>query len=507
MKRLKNISNIFKGRDNMIGRRVFGIETEFGCFVRDDRVGTTETVVENIKNYAFHKSKLGLIDLTARDEAFEPARSGGFLMNGGRLYIDAVGSHLEYATPECAGLFDLVAHEKAGHRIVTNVVQALGWEDKVSFHNNNVDHFGGHTFGCHENYLIRADDRFPSDSIQLILPFLTTRQIFAGAGRVGGHRLDHAGYRPSLSDVAEHPIDFIWVSHVYNVEPDPTVHYQLSQRADHIVRVTASRVRFNRAIINPKWDSVYGYHNYQRLHLLFGEGNMSEYAHALKIGTTCLVLDLLEARALPSWLRLQDPLQTLRSVSRDSTRKWIVQMMDGSTVPAIDIQRAYLQLAQKKFSGRDSETDWTLQEWESVLDLLETDPERLEDRIDWLIKLKILRAYMQEEGWGWGDDALHSIDLEYHNVNANQGLYYAMEQMGEVKRVLDTERIDSAITNPPANTRAAARGQVIRKLAEKRYNRYYIDWDIVYVDRNRQVDMRDPFNTYQREIDRFGGLL
>lgn len=234
---------------------------------------------------------------------------------------------------------------------------------------------------------------------------------------------------------------------------------------------------------------------------------MSEYAHALKIGTTCLVLDLLEARALPSWLRLQDPLQTLRSVSRDSTRKWIVQMMDGSTVPAIDIQRAYLQLAQKKFSGRDSETDWTLQEWESVLDLLETDPERLEDRIDWLIKLKILRAYMQEEGWGWGDDALHSIDLEYHNVNANQGLYYALEQMGEVKRVIESERIDSAITNPPANTRAAARGQVIRKLAEKRYNRYYIDWDIVYVDRNRQVDMRDPFNTYQREIDRFGGLL
>jgi proteasome accessory factor A len=112
----------------MIGRRIFGIETEFGCFVRDERVGTAETVVEAVKNYAFHKAKLGLIDLTARDEAFEPARSGGFLINGGRLYIDAVGSHLEYATPECASLFDLVRHEKAGQRILVDILRGLGWK-------------------------------------------------------------------------------------------------------------------------------------------------------------------------------------------------------------------------------------------------------------------------------------------------------------------------------------------------------------------------------------------
>jgi proteasome accessory factor A len=228
----------------MIGRRVFGIETEFGCFVRDERVGTSETVVEAVKNYVFHKARLGLIDLTARDEAFEPARSGGFLINGGRLYIDAVGSHLEYATPECASLFDIVAHEKAGQRIVYNTLKQMNWDERVSFHNNNIDHFAGHTFGCHENYLVRTDERLPSDWHKLILPFLTTRQIFAGAGRVGGHRLEHAGFRPSLSEVADHPIDFIWVSNVYNVEPDPTVQYQLSQRADHIVRENASRVRF-----------------------------------------------------------------------------------------------------------------------------------------------------------------------------------------------------------------------------------------------------------------------
>jgi proteasome accessory factor A len=129
----------------MIGRRVFGIETEFGCFVRDERVGTSETVVEAVKNFVFHKARLGLIDLTARDEAFEPARSGGFLINGGRLYIDAVGSHLEYATPECASLFDIVAHEKAGQRIIYNTLKQMNWDERVSFHNNNVDHFAGHT--------------------------------------------------------------------------------------------------------------------------------------------------------------------------------------------------------------------------------------------------------------------------------------------------------------------------------------------------------------------------
>jgi len=234
---------------------------------------------------------------------------------------------------------------------------------------------------------------------------------------------------------------------------------------------------------------------------------MSEYATALKIGTTCLVLDLAESRALPNWLRLQDALHTLKSVSRDPTRKWIVQMLDGSTISAIDLQRIYLQLAQRRFAGRDPETDWVLQEWEYVLDTLESDPEKLEDRIDWLIKLKVLRAYMAETGAKWGDDALHSIDLEYHNIHPEQGLYYALQQMGEVARLVDDVQIEAAITTPPENTRAAARGYIIKRLAERRYNRYYIDWDIVYVDRNRQVDMRDPFSTYPRETERFVNML
>ncbi|MER3559338.1 MAG: hypothetical protein C4336_07760, partial [Armatimonadota bacterium] len=331
----------------MIGRRIFGLETEFGCFVRDDRLGTSETVVEAVKNYVFHKARLGLIDLTARDEAFEPARSGGFLINGGRLYIDAVGSHLEYATPECASLFDIVIHEKAGQRIVVSTLRGMGWDERVSFHNNNVDHFAGHTFGCHENYLIRTDDRLPADWHKLILPFLTTRQIFAGAGRVGGHRLEHAGFRPSLSEVADHPIDFIWVSNVYNVEPDPTVQYQLSQRADHISHVYSPRVRFHRALISPKVEAAIDENDWRRLHLLFGEANMSEYATMLKVGTTCLALTLAEEGALGDDVLIDDPVAALRTISRDQSYRWLVKRLRRGTISAIDLQRIYLRAAQR----------------------------------------------------------------------------------------------------------------------------------------------------------------
>src|SRR5689334_3320684 len=148
------------------GDRIFGIETEFGTLVSDD-LGTPEDVVELIKDYIFYDLRLGAIDLHARDEVFEPAESGGFLLNGGRLYIDAVGSHLEYATAECRELKDIVANDRAGQRQIVRAINELGLQDEVSIYNNSVDHFGGHTFGCHENYLVRADDDFLNTTVHL----------------------------------------------------------------------------------------------------------------------------------------------------------------------------------------------------------------------------------------------------------------------------------------------------------------------------------------------------
>lgn len=478
------------------GDRIFGLETEFGCLVSDENLGSPEGIVEVVKDYIFYDLKLGAIDLHARDDVFEPAQCGGFLINGARLYIDAVGSHLEYATAECRDLKDLIANDRAGHRQIVRAIKELDLDDAVSVYNNSVDHFGGHTFGCHENYLVRADDEFLSNSVQLLYPFLVTRQIFAGVGRVGGHQLNSGRERPSYQDMMDNPIDFIWVSNVYSVEPDPTVQFQLSQRADHIIKTIASRVRFNRALINPKWEHFYSYEGMTRLHLLFGESNQNEYAYALKVGTTALVLRLVEDNLVPEDVLLQHPLLTLQEVSRDPSLKWPARMMAGGTMPAVELQRIYLRLAQT-YAGESSQTDWILREWESVLDGLEQDPMAMGDRIDWVAKRMIVEDYMHEEHLDWSDDSLHSVDLEYHNIDPAKSLFHALQDMGKTRRVVDELDIVDAMTEPPQNTRAKGRARLVREIISRKSPRFYVfDWSGVATDRETYVEMPDPFNTY-----------
>jgi hypothetical protein len=484
-------------------KRIFGIETEFGCFVRDPSLGTAEEVVETIKDHAFYEQRLGVIDLHARDYAFEPARAGGFLRNGGRLYIDAVGSHEEYATPECCDLEDIVTHDKAGRALLQSVLDDMELSEAVSFHNNAIDHFGGHTFGCHENYLVQIEDRFFTDALSYLLPFLVTRQIFAGTGRVGGHRLTRPSSKSNIMTLGEHEVDYVWVSNFYGVEIDPTVDFQLSQRADHIVKTISSRVRFNRAIINPKWDSYYSYSNLHRLHILFGESNMSEYALWLKIGTTCVVLDLIEEGCAPDDVEILDPLETLRSVSRDPKMRWLVRLRNGRTITAVDLQRRYLAAARQRLHRRDPQTDRVLQEWEHTLDALERDPLSTADRLDWSAKRKLYQQYIIEENATWQDDVLQSLDLEYHNCNPAISLHAGLEQSGLIRRVTTDERVQEAITTPPDNTRAWGRGQIVSQLLAHPGTRYVIDWDAVYVERNRQLDLKNPFHTYDKESVRF----
>lgn len=477
--------------------RIFGVETEFGCLVSDETLGSPEAAVEAIKDTIFYELKLGVIDLHARDDVFEPAQSGGFLMNGARMYIDAVGSHLEYATAECRQLSDLVANDRAGQRQIVRAIRELGLDDAVSVYNNSVDHFGGHTFGCHENYLVKADDEFLNETVSMFYPFLVTRQIFAGVGRVGGHILTEGGARPNYQEVMDNPVDYIWVSHVYSVIPDPSVHFQLSQRADHIIKTIASRVRFNRALINPKWEHFYSHDGMTRLHLLFGESNQNEFAYALKVGTTSLVLKLLEEGRVPETLVLAQPLIALREVSRDPTYQWVVTLIDGTTIKAVDLQRQYLELAQC-YRGQGKQTDWVLDQWESILDGLEKDPMQLGDRIDWVAKRQIIEQYMQEEGVDWGDDALHSVDLEYHNIDPAKSLFYAWQDMGNTQRYVDDLDITMSMTDPPADTRAKGRSKLVEKILARSTSRFYMfDWNGVALDRHTYVEMPDPFETYE----------
>lgn len=484
-------------------RRVFGIETEYGCLVRNPYLGSIEEVVDAVKDHAFLGLRLGLLDLHARDFAFEPARAGGFLCNGGRLYVDAVGSHEEYATPECSDLLDLVAYDRAGRVLLQRVLDDMGLAEEVSFHNNAIDHFGGHTFGCHENYLVKIEDRFFTEALSHLLPFLVTRQIFAGSGRVGGHRLSRPSSQSNIMTLSEHEVDYVWVSNFYGVEIDRTVDFQLSQRADHIVKTIASRVRFNRAIINPKWDSYYSYADLHRLHVLFGEANMSDYALMLKVGTTSLALELIEDGWPPRGVEMTDPLGALRQVSRDPTWRWLVRLRDGRTISAVDLQRLYLKEAARRYGGRDTQTDWVLSEWNRTLDDLERDPMSTANRLDWTAKRKLYLQFMEQNGAGWHDDILQSLDLEYHNVNREVGLSAGLEDAGDLERLVTGERVDQAVVAPPENTRAFARGQIVRTLLERNSARYVVDWDAIYLDRNRQLELRNPLHTYEKESSRF----
>lgn len=482
--------------------------------VKDDTLGTPEDIVQQVKNHAFLERGLGLIDLHARDYAFEPARSGGFLLNGGRLYVDAVGDHEEYATPECTTWADAVTFDKAGQRILVSVLDDLGMTGRVAFYNNNVDHFGGHTFGCHENYAVSLDFNFFSLAAESLLPFLVTRQIFAGTGRVGGHRINPALMPRDISSRGRLETDYLWIDDLYGVENDPSVRFQISQRADHIVKAVSTRVRFNRAIINPKRDALGSGTGFDRLHLLFGESNCSEFADWLKIATTSLVLDVIEDRRAPARARILHPVRTMRHISRDLSWRWIVPLADGTTIPAVDLQRMYLEAAKEGFTGRDEQTDLALQAWEEVLDGLEADPMKLADRLDWVAKLEMLREFQgleskrspklgQRPQLVTPNDMTYSLDLEYHNIDPRVGLYHGMVQDGRLRRVTSDERINRGMTEPPEGTRATGRATAIRRLQQRRNRSYVIDWDMIWLGKDTCLTMPDPHQAYLSEVDEF----
>ncbi len=236
---------------------------------------------------------------------------------------------------------------------------------------------------------------------------------------------------------------------------------------------------------------------------------MCEYATLLKIGTTSIVLDLIEDGILLSEVELRDPLEALKSVSRDQSWKWLVRRKGGDSIGAVDLQRLYLAAAKEHYTGRDTQTDYVLAEWEKCLDGLETDPYLLADKLDWVAKRKMMEDYMEAEDWKvkWGDDILHSLDLEYHNVNPDTGLYYGLEQAGLIQRATTDKRIYEATLMPPANTRAQGRGIVINKLLAGNSRDYVIDWDLIYINKRLHLELKNPFHTYTDEARTFADGL
>ena len=252
-------------------KRIFGIETEYGLLVKnsDEFPFNSAEVANKVKNHIFSKNQ-GVLDLHYRAND-EPPGNGGFLLNGGRLYLDM--GHLEYASPECSNLVDLVTFDRAGDTMIQEAVEELGWADHVSFIKNNVDLETSATFGCHENYLVGREFPFDEhDNLKLLSSFLTTRQIYCGAGRIGSCEpnqfQDWDGVRP------------------YESQGDEEIDFQLSQRADHIPNEFHRWVQYNRAIVNTRDEPLADPSKYRRIHLLVGDSTMSEFATAMKMGTT-----------------------------------------------------------------------------------------------------------------------------------------------------------------------------------------------------------------------------
>ncbi len=458
--------------------RIYGLEIEFGCMPPDsDPFLSPDFISVKTKDYVFYREGLGIVDIHYRGRD-EPPGNGGFLFNGGRMYIDM--GHVEYATPECRGLFDLVASDRAGELMVQRALEQLGLAEDASFFKNNIDHYTGATFGCHENYLVRRDVPFAQVLLPAILPFFVSRQIYAGAGRVGCH-----------TDIFEYG----------GGGEDREVPYQISQRADHIVTEIYQWIQFSRAIINTRDEPLADWGLYRRLHLLVGDSNMSEYATALKVGTTALMLELLEERIVPD-IKLLDPVQAIREISRDLEYRWEVQLEDGSYTTASEIQYRYLELAERYLRGLDSEADWVLDEWRFVLDALVHDPMALVDRVDWVTKKWLLESFMESEQLDWQDTWVQSLDLEYHNLNPGKGLYFDLRDQGITRKVVSDEMVNRAIVTPPQDTRARARSAVMRELTDHKA-RYVIDWDSIYVEDEMYLNLDDPFRTYDFEASEF----
>ncbi len=465
--------------------RVFGVETEYG-FVVDgvnvsDLVGEARAVVQSgpvgaawhygderprHDQRGFRASRLSTNpddDRIDRESAAQRPRTpeeehvDRVLANGARLYHDH--GHPEYATPECRSVHDLVAHDRAGARIVWEAAQryrARTGRD-VRLYKNNTD-YHGMSYGTHENYLVGRSLDFDRLAYGLI-PFLATRTIYAGAGKVGAER-GRTG-----------------------------APYQLSQRAEFFDTLMSVDTLHRRPLVNTRDEPHAHGDDWRRLHVIPGDANLSEWTTALKVGTTALVLDTLEAGYGPP-AELKDPIRAVRAIARNPEGHWFVELADGTSASAVELQRAYLSAAQELAGGRDPETDWILAEWEAVLDDLDTDLTRAADRVDWVAKKQLLDEFVEAEGLDWADDVdlLRSVELEYHSLDPDQGLFWALEAEGRVQRLTSPDEIEAAMTAAPSDTRAA-----VRSLCLTNMDVTSASWGRVHVQEDgtvREVDLR-----------------
>jgi len=446
--------------------KVMGTEIEYGITVHNDRdFDPISSCVLLVNSYREdHENKIlwdydqenPLADargFQVEGEKYTPNQQENIarnktLMNGARYYVDH--AHPEYSCPEVTNARDLVVHEKAGERILeisrrdANAMLPDG--TKMLVYKNNSDR-KGNSYGSHENYLMDRRTSF-KQIVEHLMPFLVTRQVYSGAGKVG-------------SENRSQPCD-----------------YQLSQRADFFETEVALDTMVKRPIINTRDEPHADREKYRRLHVIVGDANMSEFTIYLRNGATALLLAMIEDGAVPRDLTLRDPVRAIKEVSHDPTCRRELALDRGAKMTAVQIQREYLEMALAYTSSRevDPVTKDVLAKWESVLESLERDPMELSREIDWVIKKALIEGFMERKGLDWEAPQVQLMDLQYHDIRPDKGLYHMLVRKGQVERIATDEEIAAAVTHPPEDTRAYFRGECLKRYPNQVFG---VNWDSI----------------------------
>ncbi|MFC9942787.1 Pup--protein ligase [Streptomyces pratensis] len=446
-------------------RRIFGLENEYGvtCTFRGQR----RLSPDEVARYLFRR-------------VVSWGRSSNvFLRNGARLYLD-VGSHPEYATPECDNVTELVTHDKAGERILEGLLvdaerrlHEEGIAGDVYLFKNNTDS-AGNSYGCHENYLVARHGEF-SRLADILIPFLVTRQLICGAGKV--------------------------------LQTPRGAVYCVSQRAEHIWEGVSSATTRSRPIINTRDEPHADAERYRRLHVIVGDSNMSETTMLLKVGATDLVLRMIEAGTVMRDLTLENPIRAIREVSHDITGQRKVRLASGREASAIEVQREYYEKAVDFVERRGIRTgtvEQVLELWGRTLDAIEAeDLDRIGTEIDWVMKYKLIERYRAKHNMTMSNPRVAQIDLAYHDIHRRRGLYYLLERKGQAARICNDLKIFEGKSVPPQTTRARLRGDFIRRAQEQRRD-FTVDW--VHLKLNdqaqRTVLCKDPFRSVDDRVEK-----
>ena len=446
-------------------RRIFGLENEYGvtCTFRGQR----RLSPDEIARYLFRR-----VVTWGRS-------SNVFLSNGARLYLD-VGSHPEYATPECDSLIDLVTHDKAGERVLEGLLVDAekrlaeeGIAGDVYLFKNNTDS-AGNSYGCHENYLVGRHGEF-SKLADVLIPFLVTRQMICGAGKV--------------------------------LQTPRGAVFAVSQRAEHIWEGVSSATTRSRPIINTRDEPHADAERYRRLHVIVGDSNMNECTTLLKVGATDLVLRMIEAGVGLRDLTLENPIRAIREISHDLTGRRKVRLAGGREASALEIQEEYFTKARDFVERREIATPTirrVLELWERTIKAIDSgDLALVEGEIDWVTKYRLIERYRAKHNMTFSHPRVAQLDLAYHDIHRGRGLYYLLERRGQVSRVSRDVEVFEAKSVPPQTTRAKLRGEFIKRAQERRRD-FTVDW--VHLKLNdqaqRTVLCKDPFKSVDERVAR-----